>query len=301
MASLRLTNSDPFAGLEEIVQRDVALAPHTWYRLGGPAKYLIQPRSHEELQLAAQRCAEANLPIFVLGLGANLLVSDHGVSGAVFKFDHEHWRTARIHGSNIEIGAGADIQKLVLKTCRAALTGIECLAGIPGTIGGAVRMNAGGKFGEIGSVVRRVTVMDREGTIFERHKDDLLFEYRSTNIAAPFILSAELALEEDDLEVITRRMKEIWMYKRNSQPLNSKNAGCTFKNPPGESAGAIIDRAGLKGLASGGAQVSEKHANFIVAHPGCSADDVQRLIKLVQEKVLQKTGIALQSEIKIWT
>lgn len=302
MGTLRLTNSDPFADMSDFVQQNVPLAPHTWYRLGGPAKYFVQPRSIEELQAAAQRCTENGIPIFVLGLGANLLVSDAGVNGAVFKLDDEHWRTAKVEKTTVEAGAGVDIQKLVLKTCRAALAGIECMAGIPGTVGGAIRMNAGGKFGDIGSVVTRVTVMDREGTVFERTKDDLIFEYRSTNIVAPFILSAQLTLEEDDLDVITKRMKEIWMYKRNSQPLNTKNAGCTFKNPPGGvSAGAIIDQAGLKGLTSGNAQVSDKHANFIVAHPGATADDVMRLIKMIQEKVHQQTGIALQSEIKIWS
>jgi UDP-N-acetylmuramate dehydrogenase len=142
--------------------------------------------------------------------------------------------------------------------------------------------------------------MASDGTHFERTKDDLVFEYRSTNISAPFILGATLELEEEDPDRLVRRMKEIWMYKKNSQPLNTKNAGCIFKNPRGLSAGALIDQAGLKGMRIGGAEVSTKHANFIIAHPGCRADDVLRLIKVIKEKVYEKNEIVLESEVKIW-
>src|SRR4030095_15306331 len=137
------------------------------------------------------------IPVYVLGLGANLLVGDQGVNGAVFRFDQEFWRRVQFDKTSVEGGADVDMQKLVVRTVRQGLEGIECLAGIPGTIGGGIRMNAGGKFGDIGAVVTRVTVMDTGGTIFERTKDDLVFEYRSTNIAAKFILGATLELEED--------------------------------------------------------------------------------------------------------
>jgi UDP-N-acetylmuramate dehydrogenase len=200
-----------------------------------------------------------------------------------------------------EVGAGVDMQRLVVRTCRQGLAGIECLAGVPGTIGGGVRMNAGGKFGDIGAVVSSVQVMDMEGTIYERTKDDLVFEYRSTNISAPFILGATLQLEEEDPDRIMRRTKEIWMYKRNSQPLNTKNCGCIFKNPRGLSAGALIDQSGLKGMTVGGAEVSAKHANFIVAHEGCSADDVTKLIKIIQEKVFERFQVQLETEVKMWS
>lgn len=292
--------ANPFSGLEEIVQPDAVLAPLTWYRIGGPAKFLVRPRSVEELQQAARRCAENEIPIYVLGLGANLLVSDAGVDGAVFRLDQEFWRRVKFEGNTVEVGAGADMQKLLLRSVRAGLAGVECLAGIPGTIGGGVRMNAGGKFGDLGAVVQKVSVMDANGELFERNKDDLVFEYRSTNISAKFILSATLELDEDDPERIMRRTKEIWMYKRNTQPLNTKNCGCIFKNPRGLSAGALIDQAGLKGMKVGNAEVSEKHANFIVAHPGCKADDVMKLVKLIREKVWDKNQLHLESEVQIW-
>jgi UDP-N-acetylmuramate dehydrogenase len=193
-----------------------------------------------------------------------------------------------------------DMQKLLVRLVRQGLSGLECLAGIPGTIGGGIRMNAGGKFGDIGAAVNRVTVMDSGGTVFERTKDDLVFDYRHTNISARFILEATLELEEDDPQRILQKTKEIWMYKRNSQPLNTKNAGCIFKNPRGLSAGALIDQAGLKGLRIGGAEVSEKHANFIIAHEGCSAADVHSLMKAVREKVYEKNEILLETEVQIW-
>jgi UDP-N-acetylmuramate dehydrogenase len=298
--TMRIGTTNPFAGLEEIVTENVPLAPKTWYRIGGPARWFVQPRSVEELQEAAQRCAENEIPIYVLGLGANLLVTDEGVSGAVFKLDQEHWRRVKFESNIVEVGSGVDIQKLILRTVRQGLAGIESLAGIPGTIGGGIRMNCGGKFGDIGSRVPRVQVMDSTGTLFERTKDDLVFEYRTTNISAPFILGATLELEEDDPERIMKRTKEIWMFKRNSQPLNTKNAGCIFKNPRGLSAGALIDQAGLKGMRVGGAEVSAKHANFIIAHSGCRADDVLKLVKIIREKVYEKNEIHLESEVKIW-
>ena len=266
--------ANPLSGLEEIVTENAPLAPMTWYRIGGPAKYLIKPRSIAELQLATRRCTENQIPIYVLGLGANLLVGDNGVNGAVFRLDSDYFRRVQIDGGNVQVGAGADMQKLVLRSVRGGLAGIECLAGIPGTIGGGIRMNAGGKFGDIGAVVSTVTVMDQTGEVFQRTKDDLVFDYRSTNISAKFILDATLELEQDDPDNILRRTKEIWMYKRNTQPLNTKNCGCIFKNPRGLSAGAIIDQAGLKGTRVGGAEVSDKHANFVIAHAGCRADDV---------------------------
>jgi len=297
---MKLAVANPFSGLEPIVTENEPLAPHTWYKLGGPARWYVRPRSLEELHEAATRCLESNIPIYVLGLGANLLVSDEGVNGAVFRLDHESWRRVDIEGTRVHVGAGADIQRLVLRTVRAGLAGIECLAGIPGTVGGALKMNAGGKFGDIGAVMTSVESMDANGPVFEQTKDDLVFDYRQSNIASTFIVGATLELEEDDPDRIMAKTKEIWMFKRNSQPLNTKNSGCIFKNPRGLSAGALIDQAGFKGMRVGGAEVSSKHANFIVAYPGCSSEDVLKLIKLIREKVFEKNEIHLESEVQIW-
>lgn len=297
---MHLITDNPFAGLEAFVTENVPLARFTWYRIGGPARYLIQPRSIEELQEAARRCTQANIPIYVMGLGANLLICDQGVDGAVFKLNEEFWRRVKFTGNLLEVGAGVDMQKLLVRTVREGKSGLECLAGIPGTIGGGIRMNCGGKFGDIGSVISTVTVMDSQGNIFLRTKDDLVFDYRRTNIVAPFILGATIELEEDHPDAIMSRTKEIWMYKRNTQPLSTKNCGCIFKNPRGLSAGALIDQSGLKGLRVGGAEVSSKHANFIVAHKGCSSEDVLKLIKIIKERVYDKHQVVLESEVRIW-
>jgi len=296
----RMRIASPFSGLEEAVSENEPLAPHTWYKIGGPARWFVRPRSVEELQEAARRCSENNIPLYVLGLGANLLVSDAGVDGAVFRFDQEHWRRIRFEANTVEAGCGVDMQKLLLRTVRQGLAGIECLAGIPGTLGGGVRMNAGGKFGDLGAAVNRVSVMDSAGQFSEPTKDELVFDYRTTNISAPFILGAVLELEEEDPQRIMKRTKEIWMFKKNSQPLNTKNAGCIFKNPRGLSAGALIDQTGLKGMKVGGAEVSDLHANFIVAHSGCRADDILKLIRIIREKVFDKNQIHLESEVQVW-
>jgi UDP-N-acetylmuramate dehydrogenase len=163
-----------------------------------------------------------------------------------------------------------------------------------------VRMNAGGSFGDIGSIVEFVTVMDIHGNIFEKKKPELVFDYRSTNITAKLVLSAHLELNNADPEQIMRTVKEMWIYKKNNQPLNTRNCGCIFKNPAGASAGALIDRAGLKGLKIGGAAVSEKHANFIIAEEGCSSKDVLRLINVIKQRIKEQLDIDLELEIKIW-
>ena len=292
--------ASPFAGMDDCVSENVSLAQHTWLGLGGPARWFIRPRNLEELQEATRRCAENAIAIYVLGLGADVLVNDVGVNGAVFRFSEPFWQRVEVEKNLVHVGAGVEMQKLLTNMVRSGLGGIECLASIPGTIGGGIRMNAGGKFGDLGESVFRVAVMDSGGTVFERTKDDLVFEYRHSNISAPFILDATLELEEEDPEQILRKMREILMFKRTTQPLNTRNAGCIFKNPRGLSAGALIDQAGLKGFRVGGAEVSSKHANFIIARPGCLADDVMKLMRIIREKVFEKNGILLESEVQIW-
>jgi len=161
-------------------------------------------------------------------------------------------------------------------------------------------MNAGGKFGDIGNAVESVEVMTDTGEQFTRYRDDLAFAYRSTNITARFILAAEFRLEEDDPHRILKQVKQIWIYKKNTQPLSRRNAGCVFKNPRGLSAGALIDRAGLKGKRVGGAYVSEKHANFILADEGAKASDMLKLINLIRETVYKKNEVYLELELEVW-
>lgn len=282
------------------VRPDVPLAPLTWFGLGGPAKYFIQPRDLAQLQAIVARLRENEIPIYVLGSGANLLVNDNGVDGAVICLNVPEFKKVQIDKTRVTAGAGKDVQKLVLECTHAGLSGLECLAGIPGSVGGELKMNAGGAFGDIGSSVESVTVMDTNGHVFVREKDDLIFEYRKSNITARFILGATFQLSEDDPQRIMTKVKEIWMYKKNSQPLADKSAGCIFKNPRGLSAGALIDQSGMKGATLGGAEVSTKHANFITAKKGAKAADILGLIDQVKARVKDKFDVQLETEVVIW-
>ncbi|MGB7581726.1 MAG: UDP-N-acetylmuramate dehydrogenase [Sedimentisphaerales bacterium] len=289
-----------FSGYEKIVETKHPLAKETWYGLGGPADYFIRPEDTNQLAQVVKRCNENKVPIYVLGYGSNLLVSDQGVRGAVIQLKGEKFSQINFVKEQVVAGAGVELSRLILTCAKKGLSGLEPLTGIPGSIGGAVRMNSGGNFGDIGTVVESVTLMDKDGKVSEKKKPELQFDYRQTNITAKFILEAKINMTEGDPEQITKTIKENWVYKKNNQPLNTVNSGCVFKNPRGLSAGAMIDRAGLKGLQIGGAIVSEKHANFFIAQKGCTSQDVLRLIDIVKEKVLKQFNVELELEIEIW-
>jgi UDP-N-acetylmuramate dehydrogenase len=222
------------------------------------------------------------------------------VRGAVIQLKGEKFSQISFVKEQVVAGAGVELSRLILTCAKKGLSGLEPLTGIPGSIGGAVRMNSGGNFGDIGTVVESVALMDKDGKVSEKKKPDLQFDYRQTNITAKFILEAKINMTAGDPEQITKTIKENWVYKKNNQPLNTVNSGCVFKNPRGLSAGAMIDRAGLKGMQIGGAIVSEKHANFFIAQKGCTSQDVLRLIDVVKEKVLKQFNVELELEIEIW-
>ena len=289
-----------FAGLEEIVKTDEPMAPHTWLSIGGPASYFVSPRNVDEMLEVVKRCNEHEVPMYALGSGANLLVDDAGVKGAVICLRQGQFMDVSLTEIGLRAGAGADLGRLVLQCVRQGLSGLECLTGIPGSIGGSVKMNAGGTFGDIGNVVDSVDVMTEAAEMFTRNRPDLAFAYRSTNITAKFILGAEFRLTQDDPHRILKQVKQIWIYKKNTQPLAKRNAGCIFKNPRGLSAGALIDRAGLKSKRVGGAYVSTKHANFILVEPPVTASDVLKLINIIRETVYKKHEVYLELELEVW-
>ncbi|NBC18374.1 MAG: UDP-N-acetylmuramate dehydrogenase [Bacteroidetes bacterium] len=289
-----------FTDLDHSVRTDEPLARHTWFRIGGAAQYFVEPTSQVELEEVVRRCRENDLPIHVLGDGANLLVADNGVAGAVIHLTADHFGEVTFSPESVKVSAGVLMSQVVLRCVREGRSGLEALTGIPGTVGGCVRMNAGGAFGDCGSAVQRVTVMDEECNIFERFRDDLAFAYRSTNITSRFVLAVEFAVTEDDPQRILKQVKQIWMHKKNSQPLGQANAGCIFKNPRGISAGALIDKAGLKGKRVGGAMISDKHANFIVTSRDATAFDVLKLIDQIRDRVAQEFGVNLEKEVEVW-
>lgn len=290
-------------------ERDAPLGPLTWYGVGGNAEVLAHPSSVQQLAALAARCRDTDTPVYVLGSGANLLVADSGVKGIVVRLDDPCFKRCEQVGNTFTVGAGYDLAKLVLETAKAGVTGLEGLAGIPATVGGAVRMNAGGAFGDIGQAVKRVMVCDATGQIYYRDRDDLVFAYRSSNIAARYILEVDFELRPGDPEQLMRRVKEVFLFKKNTQPLRDSSAGCAFKNPaaatgvqPGEkvSAGSLIERAGLKGYRVGEAEISTHHANFIVAHPGATAADILSLLMHVKRTVAERFGVELEREVVVW-
>ncbi len=293
---------------------DVPLAPLTWYGVGGPAAVVAHPANAQQLAAVAQRCHEAGVRTYVLGSGANLLVRDSGVpDGVVVRLDDAHWRQMSIEGNVVTVGAGYDLAKLVLETAKAGLGGLEALAGIPASVGGAIRMNAGGAYGEIGPTVRRLQVMSEGGQVFYRDRDDLVFSYRKSNIVSRYILTAELELTPDDPDALMKQVKEVFLYKKTTQPLAEHSAGCAFKNPPQDpeapdgprqSAGKLIDLAGLKGHRVGCAVVSERHANFVFIDPAPGSDrraaDVLALMDHIQQVVRDRFGVELEREVVVW-
>lgn len=289
-------------------EMDAPLGPLTWYNVGGNAQCLAHPASTAQFSELVSQCRSKAIPMRVLGSGANLLVREAGVDGVVIRLDDPAWSQMTVEDNVVTVGAGYGLMRLVAETARLGLDGLAQVAGIPASIGGAIRMNAGGTYGDVGQAVKRVQVMSATGQVYHRDADDLEFTYRRSNIDAPFILGAEFELTPTDPKELSKRVKEIYLYKTNSQPFADKSSGCCFKNPQeddpdfdGRPAGMIIDQCGLKGFRIGTAVVSEVHANFIVADKqGAQAEDVYRVICHVEQVVKEQTGITLQREVIVW-
>ncbi|MBV8384733.1 MAG: UDP-N-acetylmuramate dehydrogenase [Planctomycetaceae bacterium] len=290
-----------FDDFRDIVKADEPLAPHLWFRLGGPAAFLARPRALDELVGLLRRCRDESIPFKVLGGGSNVLVRDEGVKALVLHLESPAFSDVTIRDGRIEAGAAVPLTALISQSTRAGLAGLEFLTGIPGTVGGALLGNAGDRQVSIGQLVDRVTVIDAAVEIKVRDRDDLRFADRESNLDELVILSAEFALERANPEVVVRRMRRIWIVKKENQPYGHQSSGCIFKNPTTDlSAGMLIEQAGLKGTRFGGAEVSDRHANFIVAQPGASASDVLHLIDQIRQRVWQQFGYELEPQIQIW-
>jgi UDP-N-acetylmuramate dehydrogenase len=288
------------AEFADIVKADEPLAPYTYFKLGGPAEALVQPRSRDELGAVVRRCFEAQLALRVLGAGCNVLVRDEGVRGVVLRLSAPAFTQVTVEGRRLRAGSGAALSALISEAARHALAGLEALVGTPGTAGGAVRHNAGDRSGEIGQHVTQVEVVDQAGKVQVREKDDLRFAYRWSNLDDPVVLAVEFALEPDAPEDIIKRMRKAWIQRKAGQPFSFQAAGRIFRDPRGLSAATLIDQAGLAGTRVGGAEVSERSANFIIAHPGAAARDVLRLADLVRSRVRECFHVELELDISVW-
>lgn len=300
-----------FGDLDVECTPDAPIGPLTWYGVGGRADMLVSPNSIDALATLLRRCRMNETAVRVLGGGANLLVDDDGVDGVVLRLNRpcftgvDYNRRGSVTAARV--GGGVDLFGLVMSLARNALAGFEHMAGIPGTLGGAVRMNAGGNLGDIAQALESVQLLSLDGEHRMHNAKDLAFRYRSNDLPAGIVTGAVLELHEDDPVDVRRRVKEFFEMKKASQPMADHSAGCAFRNPldPDSdarvSAGKLIDETGLKGKACGGARVSTQHANFVVVAPDGTAADVQTLMEHIQKRVQHETGIRLEREVVVWS
>jgi len=293
------TIKNELKSLVESVEFDVPMKTKTSFRVGGPADVLVMPKDAAELQRLIRYIREKGLPSFILGRGTNLLVMDGGIRGVVIDIKGLNKLEVR-DGGFIYSGAGVPLPKLVYFAMEYSLTGLEFASGIPGSVGGAIVMNAGAAEGEMKDAVESVTLMYEDGDIKEAKREALSFSYRDLSLPkGSIVLGAAFKLKCGEKEAIKERIHSLMQARKTKQPLDQPNAGCIFKNPPSASAGRIIDEVGLKGLQFGGARVSDLHANFLVNNGNATAKDILSLVDDVMEKVYEKRGTALEPEIKI--
>jgi len=286
------------AALGGRAQADVALGPFTTYRVGGPAALFTTVDDDEQLAALAPVVAEAGVPVLVVGKGSNLLVADAGFDGLAVRLG-DRFADITVDGTVVRAGAAASLPVTARRTAAAGLTGFEWAVGVPGSIGGAVRMNAGGHGSDMAASLVRVRVVDlaagEDGVV---NASDLALGYRTSSVRpSQVVVWAELRLTVGDPATSQAEITEIVRWRREHQP-GGANAGSVFTNPPDDSAGRLIDAAGCKGLRIGSAEVSPKHANFIQADEGGSADDVWALMREVRARVLAHSGIDLHAETR---
>ncbi len=272
------------------------LAGFTWFRTGGSVQILFEPADENDLAYFLRRLDPAQ-KILTLGLGSNLLIRDGGVAGIVIRLGRA-FETIAIEGSSIVAGAGARDVKLALAAAKAGIAGLSFLRGIPGSVGGALRMNAGAYGAEVKDCLVSCRGVDRTGRILEFSNADMGFSYRHCGVKDDVIFThAVFAGVAGDPDAILAEMAEISQQRAKTQPVNTRTGGSTFKNPPGQKAWELIDVAGCRGLAVGDAQVSELHCNFLINRGGARAADLEALGELVRDRVLEKSGVALEWEI----
>jgi UDP-N-acetylmuramate dehydrogenase len=275
---------------------DVPLAPRTWLRVGGPAEVVFQPADAADLAIFLKG-RPAEIGVTPIGVASNLLVRDGGIEGVVLRFSGS-LAEVDVDDERLRVGAGATDRMIAIQAMKAGLSGLEFLIGIPGTLGGAVRMNAGAFGGETAEVVERVVALDPAGRRYELTAAELGFGYRHSGLPADWIVvGAVLRAAQGDARAIEARMRAIKAERDASQPLHVATGGSTFKNPPGHKAWQLIDAAGCRGLRHGRAMVSDKHCNFLINTGGATAAEIEELGERVRERVQEHSGIALEWEI----
>ncbi len=285
---------------EEQVKTMEPMGSHVTFRAGGKADYFVTPSGEKELAEAVNICARHQIPFYVMGNGSNLLVGDLGYHGAVIRMG-EAWDFCRFEGNRVRAGAGILLSRLAAEACRRSLAGMEAAGGIPGSLGGALVMNAGAYGFEMKDIVRGARVMDREGNVKEVSAEELELGYRKSAIPGQgwIVLEAELELTPGSREQIREKMDELAARRREKQPLEYPSAGSTFKRPEGYFAGKLIEDAGMRGYRVGDAQVSEKHCGFVINRGQAAPGQILRLCRDVQEKVKEQFGVSMELEVRL--
>lgn len=273
---------------------------HTTFKIGGPAKYYAEPKDTRQLKLLLKSANRYNIPILVIGAGSNILVNDNGVKGIVLRLNSPVFKKVSLGHNRLSVASGVSLSRLLKIAQQQGLAGLEFLAGIPGTVGGALAMNAGIPKKNIGDLVEAASVMDYRGKIRTFPKEKIRFGYRTSNLSKYIILNARFKLIKEDKREIKNRIKQYLGYRRKTQGKSRASAGCIFKNHQGLSAGKLIDLCGLKGKRVRDASISDIHANFILNQGQAQAKDVLKLMDLARRKVKAKFHITLKPEIKIW-
>ncbi len=273
---------------------------HTSFKIGGAADKVIMPETENELIEAVKDCEKEKVNYYVMGNGSNILVRDGGIRGTVIIIE-KNLSHINIEGNKIRVQSGALLSKLSKRALEHSLKGLEFAGGIPGTVGGAITMNAGAYGGEMKDVVSKVKVLDKEGKIVEYSGEEMNFRYRGSRVQDQglIVLEVEMELKEGNYDEIKEKMNDLTRRRKTKQPLEYPSAGSTFKRPEGYYAGKLIQDSGLKGLRHGGAQVSEKHSGFIINAENASSEDVENLIKVIQKIVKDKYNVTLEPELKV--
>ncbi len=284
----------------EDIKIDEPMKKHISFRVGGPADILVTPRTEEQIASVIKLLKKENIPYLIIGNGSNLLIKDGGIRGVVIEISN-NFNNFEIDGNTVKVQSGALLSVLGKAILRENLKGFEFAAGIPGTIGGALAMNAGAYGGEMKDIVKSVKLMDTEGNIFELSNEEMEFSYRRSILTKTdyIVLSAEIELEKGDFEEIKATMADFTQRRVTKQPLSLPSAGSTFKRPQGYFAGKLIEDSGLRGLTLRGAQVSEKHCGFVVNLGNATAKDLLDLMYIVKSTVKAKFGVMLEEEVKI--
>ena len=284
---------------EKRVLVDEPMKKHITFRVGGNADYFVMPQRAEEVKEIVALCKKTEMPFYILGNGSNLLVGDKGYRGVIIQI-YKEMNDIRVDGDRVKAQAGALLSRIGNVVLEAELTGFEFAAGIPGTVGGAVVMNAGAYGGEMKDIIVSTTVLTQDGEIITLNKEELELGYRTSVIAKKgyIVLEAEYQLQKGNKEAICARMDELKVQRVTKQPLEYPSAGSTFKRPEGHFAGKLIQDAGLRGFQVGGAQVSEKHCGFVINKDQATAADIKELMRQVSEKVQQEFGVKLEPEVK---